>query len=177
MGSVTSGLSWVECLDALAKIGGIYQYIFLFYIAFVSICVLNIVTGVFVDTVHQMYLPEREELIQRESAKRKGLLQNLRDLLEEADEDGSGTITWEEFEEFMADDEIMLYLQSLEIDVTAAKDIFDLLDNNTKGEVGIDEFVLGFLEMKGAAKGADVAVLRNNVHKIAVKLTQFMEAT
>merc|ERR1711874_288611 len=77
----------------------------------------------------------------------------------------------------MADEQIMLYLQSLEIDISAARDIFDLLDSNMRGEVGIDEFVLGFLEMKGTAKGADVAILRNNVHKIAIKLAQFMDLT
>merc|ERR1712217_202639 len=175
--SVTSGLSWVECLDALSMIGGIYQYIFLFYVAFVSICVLNIVTGVFVDTVHQMYQPEREEMIQQEPAKRKKMLQKLRDLLEEADEDGSGSITWGEFQDFASDDEIKMYLASLDIDVVSAREIFELLDPLGTGEVSIDELVIGFLEMKGAAKGADVAILRNNVQKLQAKLSFHAEVT
>mmetsp|Transcript_116209 Transcript_116209/g.363498 ORF Transcript_116209/g.363498 Transcript_116209/m.363498 type:complete len:299 (-) Transcript_116209:145-1041(-) len=151
--------------------------VFLFYVAFVLICVLNIVTGVFVDTVHQMYRPEREELVQREIAKRKAVLNNIRDLLEEADEDGSGTITWEEFEDFTSDEQIRMYLSSLEIGISQAREVFELIDSDCKDEVSIDEFVIGFLELKGAAKGADVAILRNNFRKLSNKLSQFMSYT
>merc|ERR1712217_312916 len=112
-----------------------------------------------------------------EIAKRKAILQTIRTIFEEADEDGSGTITWEEFECFMGDENILMYLSSLEIDITQAREIFDLIDCDGKNEVGIDEFVLGFLEMKGAAKGADVAILRNNFHKLSVKLANFLQET
>mmetsp|Transcript_12900 Transcript_12900/g.29276 ORF Transcript_12900/g.29276 Transcript_12900/m.29276 type:complete len:664 (-) Transcript_12900:32-2023(-) len=175
--SVTSGLSWVECLEALSRLGFFYELVMVFYVGFVQICVLNIVTGVFVDTVHQMYRPEREEIVQREISKRKAILQTIRTIFEEADEDGSGTITWEEFEYFMGDENILMYLSSLEIDITQAREIFDLIDCDGKSEVGIDEFVLAFLEMKGAAKGADVAILRNNFHKMSVKIATLMHDT
>lgn len=173
--SVTSGISWVEVLDGLNELGGVYNIVFMFYVGFVQICVLNIVTGVFVDTVHQMYQPEREEMIEREAGKRKAMLQSLKVLLEEADEDGSGTITWEEFEQFTSDTHIRMYLSAHEIDITQAREIFDLIDCNAAGEVSIDEFVISFMEFKGAAKGADVVILRNLVNKILMKLNPFVQ--
>jgi len=172
--SVTSGVSWIECLEILEQVGPMYDMVFLFYIGFVQICVLNIVTGVFVDTVHQMYRPEREEMVQREISKRKQVLKLIRSIFEDADEDMSGTITWEEFEECMSDEQILMYLSSLEIDITQAREIFEIIDSDGRNEVGIDEVVIGFLEMKGAAKGADVVILRNNVTKLTKKLSSFM---
>merc|ERR1712232_171956 len=157
--SITSGWSWGQCLLPLGTGPGVvYQYIFVIYIFFAQICVLNIVTGVFVDTVHQMYEPERDELIRREMSKRKQIINIMMDLFEEADEDGSGHITWPEFEEFMSDERVQYYCASLEIDIHKAREIFDLIDLDTSGEVSIDEFVQGFMEMKGAAKGVDIAM-------------------
>lgn len=141
----------------------------------VQICVLNIVTGVFVDTVHQMYQPERDEMIERESQKRKQMLQSLKNLLEEADSDESGSITWDEFDQFTQDRHIKMYLSAHEIDITQAKEIFELIDRSGEGEVSIDEFVLSFMEFKGAAKGADVVILRNDVNKILLKLSHFIQ--
>jgi len=175
--SVTSGLSWIDCLEILEGVGPLYDMIFLFYIGFVQICVLNIVTGVFVDTVHQMYRPEREEMVQREISKRKQVLKLIRNIFEDADEDFSGTITWEEFEDCMSDEQILMYLSSLEIDIKQAREIFEIIDSDGSNEVGIDEVVIGFLEMKGAAKGADVVILRNNVTKLTQKFSAFMAET
>mmetsp|Transcript_113391 Transcript_113391/g.331423 ORF Transcript_113391/g.331423 Transcript_113391/m.331423 type:complete len:714 (-) Transcript_113391:26-2167(-) len=172
--SITGGISWVEVLDGLNQIDGVYNLIYMFYVGFVQICVLNIVTGVFVDTVHQMYQPEREEMVERETSKRKIMLQNLQTLLEEADEDGSGSITWEEFEQFTNDTHIQMYLAAHEIDITQAHDIFDLIDRSGTGEVSIDEFVLSFLAFKGAAKGADVVIMRNDIQKIVSKIFPWM---
>mmetsp|Transcript_66066 Transcript_66066/g.204482 ORF Transcript_66066/g.204482 Transcript_66066/m.204482 type:complete len:673 (-) Transcript_66066:58-2076(-) len=173
--SITGGISWAEVLDGFNKMDGFYHLVYMFYVGFVQICVLNIVTGVFVDTVHQMYQPERDEMIERETSKRKAMLQNLKNLLEEADSDGSGTITWEEFDQFTQNPHIKMYLSAHEIDITQAHEIFDLIDRNREGEVMIDDFVLSFIEFKGAAKGTDVVILRNDVSKILSTLTPFIQ--
>jgi len=173
--SITGGISWAEVLDGFNKMDGFYHLVYMFYVGFVQICVLNIVTGVFVDTVHQMYQPERDEMIERETSKRKAMLRNLKNLLEEADADGSGSITWEEFDRFTQNPHIQMYLSAHEIDIKQAQEIFNHIDRNCVGEVSIDEFVLSFLEFKGAAKGADVVILRNDVNKILTKLTPFIQ--
>uniref|UniRef100_A0A7S4SS32 EF-hand domain-containing protein n=1 Tax=Alexandrium monilatum TaxID=311494 RepID=A0A7S4SS32_9DINO len=175
--SITGGLSWVEVLDGLSQIDGLYHIVYMFYVGFVQICVLNIVTGVFVDTVHQMYQPERSEMIEKEAAKRKSILQKLTSLLEEADSDGSGSITWEEFHEFTQDPHMQMYLSAHEIDITQAREIFNLIDHTGQGEVQIDEFVISLLEFRGAAKGSDVLILRNDVNKILAKLSPFIRET
>lgn len=172
--SVTGGVSWAECVLVLQEMGPMYDMVFMFYVAFVQICVLNIVTGVFVDTVHQMYRPEREEMVERESAKRKQVLNLVRSIFEDADEDGSGTITWKEFSNCLSDEQIVMYLASLEIDITQAREIFDAIDYDNTNEVSIDEVVIGLLEMKGAAKGADLLILRNNVNKLSHRVAHFI---
>jgi len=102
------------------------------------------------------------------------MLNNLKSLLKEADDDGSGTISWNEFEAFTSDPHIKMYLAAHEIDISQARQIFDLIDCDAEGEVSIDEFVISFMEFKGAAKGADVVILRNLVNTILMRLTPFI---
>merc|ERR1712232_560568 len=47
---LTSGLSWVEVAKALFGVHWFLGMVFVFYIAFGMLCVLNIITGVFVES-------------------------------------------------------------------------------------------------------------------------------
>eukprot|EP00746_Dinoflagellata_sp_MGD_P141695 gnl/MRDRNA2_/MRDRNA2_74764_c0_seq4.p2 gnl/MRDRNA2_/MRDRNA2_74764_c0~~gnl/MRDRNA2_/MRDRNA2_74764_c0_seq4.p2 ORF type:complete len:124 (-),score=30.95 gnl/MRDRNA2_/MRDRNA2_74764_c0_seq4:68-439(-) len=80
-------------------------------------------------------------------------------LMEEADQDNSGTITWEEFEQHARDARVQAYFNSLDLDVSEAQGLFSLLDIEDTGSVEIDDFVMGCLRLKGQAKAIDLATL------------------
>jgi hypothetical protein len=173
--SISNGISWHECYEPLAPVGHAYQAVFLTYILFVNMGVLNIVTGIFVDTVQQMYKPAREEIIEKEAQKRKIFMDEIVELFMEADLDNSGSLTWEEFEEHLADERIRIYFESLQLDASQAKEIFMLMDGDDSGEVGIVEFVEGFLSLKGNAKSVDVWLLKRHTKRLLSKFHLFVE--
>merc|ERR1711964_528777 len=102
---------------------------------------------------------DRETATLDETAKRVQYTKSLRKIFLEFDEDGSGTLTWDEFQRHMDDSDVQAYLSALEINVSKARALFKLLDTDESGCVSLDEFVMGCLRLKGGAKTLDVGTL------------------
>lgn len=94
---ISSGRDWVELARPLMDIGPFLSIVFSVYITFAVFCVLNVVTGVFVDnaTRHQL---DKVRVIMDELTSRKKCYNELQELFRQADEDDSGEVTWPEFE-------------------------------------------------------------------------------
>jgi hypothetical protein len=123
--------------------------LFLLYIAFAVLAMMNVVTAVFVENA----------LATANSDKEQHLVAQLRELFVTADEDQSGMISWEEFERKLDDESMVKYFKALELDVCEAKGLFTLLDVDNVGEILIEEFVSGCLRLRGGAKAIDLATL------------------
>merc|ERR1712226_1775914 len=83
----------------------------------------------------------------------------LREIFSEADKDGSGQITFAEFEAHCAESHVRAHLNVLGIQVNEAVGLFKLLDQDDSGEIHVEEFVMGCVRLKGGAKGIDLATL------------------
>jgi len=161
--SVTNGISWEKCIDPLAQVGVVYQLVFIIYIVSVQLGVLNIVMGIFVDSVHQMCRPDREEVIAGEEKQKQLLIEQLMNFFLEADSDRNGTLSWPEFEAHVGNYEIKSYLEALGLNVLEAQECFHLMDSDSSGEVDIKEFIGGFMYLRGYARNLDMWLLRNQV--------------
>merc|ERR1712194_238367 len=81
---------------------------------------------------------------------------DIKAFFKQADTDGSGQLSWEEFRGHLQDDRMKAYFQTLDLDIRKAHTLFKLLDQNENGEVGIEEFLDGCLRLKGQAKSLDL---------------------
>eukprot|EP00927_Polykrikos_kofoidii_P018049 TRINITY_DN1828_c0_g1_i10.p1 TRINITY_DN1828_c0_g1~~TRINITY_DN1828_c0_g1_i10.p1 ORF type:complete len:161 (-),score=24.03 TRINITY_DN1828_c0_g1_i10:360-788(-) len=61
----TGGIDWIEGYDSIAVAGTVCKGLFLFFIAFIHIAVLNVVTGLFVNTALSFAEPTQAELVRR----------------------------------------------------------------------------------------------------------------
>merc|ERR1719221_138818 len=86
-------------------------------------------------------------------------LKKVRQFFIEADTDKSGTLSWEEFESHMQNTKIKAYFQTLDLDVSQAHLVFELLDVDNSDEVTVDEFLEGCMRLKGHARSVDVNLL------------------
>lgn len=157
--AVSGGVDWDAVARPLGRISSAYVVLFLAYIAFIVVCVLNVVTGVFVDQALQMAQADRDLKVQSEVCQKEQHTHGLRVLFHDFDDRKSGALSWSQFRRHMENERVKAYLATLELDVAQASGLFRLLDVNSSDAVSIDDFVAGCMRLKGTAKSIDVCTL------------------
>jgi len=157
--STSGGDDWAVVVKPLQEAHPVLVTLFVVYICVMFIGVMNIVTGVFVDTAMQISNEDREFRVKAQRAREDQCIRELQGIFRQADADGSGSLTWEEFEEHLFDDRLLTYLETLDLDLSDAHSLFNILDQDRKGEVSIDDFVWGCMRLKGTAKSMDLCTL------------------
>jgi len=171
---ITGGVDWVEAIRPLGRIHWFYETIFVLYILFVVIGVLNVLTGIFVERAQELSGLDRDLVIQGEMKRNEAFLAEMKGIFEEADTDGSGTISWQEFKEYLKNAEVKAYLATQQLDAYDARQLFNILDLEDDQEVGIEEFIMGCMRLKGMAKSVDVVALLQESRKNNRKVKDFL---
>merc|ERR1712113_1077140 len=100
-------------------------------------------------------------------------------IFEEADADGSKGICWEEFKGYLKNKDIKAYLASQQLDTYDARQLFNILEREEDQEVGIEDFIMGCMRLKGVAKSVDVVALlqesRKQNRRVREKMTSIQE--
>mmetsp|Transcript_54480 Transcript_54480/g.122913 ORF Transcript_54480/g.122913 Transcript_54480/m.122913 type:complete len:248 (-) Transcript_54480:132-875(-) len=172
--AMSGGNDWAVFYEALEHLPIQYRIIFLLYISFALFAVVNIVTGIFVETAMQSNAQDRDVTVHEEMENKKNYLRSMRDIFEAMDEDDTGSVSLEEFESKLADERVIAYFNALKLDVSDARRLFFLLDYDNSNEVDIDEFLTGCYSLQGESRALDmklmqheVAFLRDNFAEIA----------
>jgi len=174
--AITGGDDWRQLLEPLQEFSKLfYTPFFIFYVAFTVFGVMNVLTATFVEAASRISNIDRDLVIQEQMSQTNSHASALRKVFHDADTDGGGQLDLEEFEAHLHNREVLAYLKFLEIDIYEARGLFQLLDVDETGAVEIDEFVVGMMRLKGAAKGVDVATLMYENKKIFVRLVAFMK--
>jgi len=162
--AISGGVDWYDAVRPFMGIDPIYTVMFLMYILFVVFGVLNVVTGVFVESA--MQLRDRDLLIHSEMERTEEFLNDMRELFLEADADNTGRMCWNELKEYFKNERVVAYFTVHQLDVSDAYFIFKLLDTDGSGEIEIDEFAMGCMRLKGQAKTSDMLRIMQESAKI-----------
>jgi len=173
--SITGGLDWSELWLLLRTVHWIYSWLFLFYVFFMVFGVLNIVVATFVDSVSVISKRDRDLVTYNELEKNRQCYADIKRFFNEADTNKSGSLTWEEFKDYLQDENVQAYFQSFQLDVTQAKTLFLLLDSNGSNDVNIEEFVEGCMRMRGLARSIDVNQLLYESQQVMRRQAEFMQ--
>mmetsp|Transcript_129879 Transcript_129879/g.289798 ORF Transcript_129879/g.289798 Transcript_129879/m.289798 type:complete len:537 (-) Transcript_129879:92-1702(-) len=125
------------------------------YFGFAVIVLMNLVTAIIVD--HAMACSKQDvemAMVEKNNAIKKEL-HHLKRCFVLIDSDGSGCITWQEFEESFQNEDVMKGLAILGINTDDCKDLFDLLDDGD-GSINMEEFLGGLGRVQGPAMARDV---------------------
>jgi len=172
---ISGGISWVEISAPLLKIHWTNTAILGFYMFFMTFVVTNIVVGIFVESVIGSAQGDREEVVEATMNEQNTAISRLRQIFLEADEDGNRMITLLEFKRHCQDKRIWAYLSSLGLEVSEACGLFNLLDLDGSGTVGIEEFLMGCMRLKGYAKTVDLATLMYENKRLTHHATSFYQ--
>ncbi|CAK0821191.1 unnamed protein product [Prorocentrum cordatum] len=159
----TGGDDWIACFDPLLPTGAVNQWVFLGFVAFTQIAVLNIILGIFVDEAMRSMLAETSERAREHAEELLQTERELRALCVEADTDGNGKLTQGEWLMAVKTSRLKNYLHMLDFRSSEVKDLVDsMCEQSPDGAVDIDAFVRACMRCRGAASRFDVQhVLRS----------------
>jgi len=171
---ISGGNDWAGIAEEMREVSEGLYVCFALYVVFVTLGVLNIVTGFFVDGTMQANVNAREEMLRAAQDKKNTMAELIGELFHQLDTDHSGKLSFEELEAHLYEEALQEYFCVLEMEPDEAKDLFCLLDIKNEGEVSIAEFTAGCLKVMGQPKNLDICTCLYNSKRIMVLLESFM---
>jgi len=150
--AILGGIDWKDLMDDLEDISWSVPLIFMMYIAFGVLVMLNLVTGVFVEGAQRLVSDDRDAELVKQAHK----------VFASVDESDHNVIDWAVFKRHLDDTSMHAYFALLGMHKSDAKDLFRLLDLDGSGSLSIKEFVHGCLSLRGTAKSLDLARIAYN---------------
>ncbi|CAE7506028.1 CACNA1I [Symbiodinium natans] len=175
--AMSGGQNWHVYYDSLAtmKGGEFWCLLYILYITFAMFAVVNIVTGVFVDTALQSSKNDREVVVQEELEQKHDYLRQLHQLFQAIDENSEGRITREVLQQAFKHETILAFFSHLKIDVPDATTLFDLLDFDQSGAIDLEEFLHGCYQLHGEATHLEAKMMQAEVRFMKENLVSLVE--
>eukprot|EP00927_Polykrikos_kofoidii_P054992 TRINITY_DN49308_c0_g1_i1.p1 TRINITY_DN49308_c0_g1~~TRINITY_DN49308_c0_g1_i1.p1 ORF type:complete len:693 (+),score=134.49 TRINITY_DN49308_c0_g1_i1:326-2404(+) len=169
--SMCGGLDWGIAAEPLTAVHPLFAVLFALYISIIVFCVLNIVTGVFVENANKITVVDQEEIYIEELHERSRWVDEVKALFSIVDgcnDETYPTLTWECFERSFADIRVQACLGKMGLDTVnmTPRALFDLLDFDGNGMVNLDDFVVGLQQLRGHARSVDIARLSHAVKQV-----------
>lgn len=175
--AMTRFIFWDNASDFLAELLEKQPYIWIFcfcYIAISAYVILNLVTAVIcrkAQSMSQANLAERAKEVREEEKK---TLKDLKNLFLKLDADGSGQVSFEEFDAAFRIPEIRYKFVVLGFDEEEAKRLFKVLDADGEGELSVSEFTKGMAEVKGEATAKGMLIAKKKAEKLEKLLVKLL---
>eukprot|EP00928_Gymnodinium_smaydae_P009011 TRINITY_DN13326_c0_g2_i1.p1 TRINITY_DN13326_c0_g2~~TRINITY_DN13326_c0_g2_i1.p1 ORF type:complete len:717 (-),score=121.21 TRINITY_DN13326_c0_g2_i1:37-1965(-) len=172
--AMSQGRSWGDILAPLMDLDWFIITLFFIFISTTTFGVLNVVTSVFVESAMRSAQHYRELMIQEKSRDWETLVRHMREVFQQIDEDGSGYISMDEMSYFLADPDLRMYVEALDISTQDTKALFRLLDADNSGAIDIDEFCDGCIRIKGPAMSFDIHCVLFELDRVSARWAEFM---
>jgi len=164
--AATGGMDYDRPADMLYEVAPMYYCLFCLYIAFFLCVLMNTITALFVETTVANANKDHQYNITAVLEKKEEYVKALSILFEEADLDGDGLVSQEEFRAKMEDPKMKAFAESLDIEITDINMFCRILTEDGARDVDIRNFVEACMRMKGQALSIDVQDLMAQQRKI-----------
>jgi len=183
---ITAGVNWGDAAAPLVEVTPLLGAAFSLFIAFGVLCVLNIITGVFVDNTKNFYGRDDEQVALDEIDKNVRIVKDLKNLFESIDGENSGTLSLTEFQELMKDAKVKAILRAhfqLNVDNVSSEHLFGMFDRDGDGHLNIHDFIFAVQRFHGQASSLELAQLamqqkrtRKMIESISHKVEQTLHS-
>eukprot|EP00929_Paragymnodinium_shiwhaense_P080624 TRINITY_DN42060_c0_g1_i1.p1 TRINITY_DN42060_c0_g1~~TRINITY_DN42060_c0_g1_i1.p1 ORF type:complete len:1077 (-),score=293.64 TRINITY_DN42060_c0_g1_i1:131-3361(-) len=148
--AILGGIDWAEIMDpVLDHCGLLAGLTFALFMAFTLLAMMNIVTGVFVESSLKNANETREYNLMR-------LTQQI--FCDAASGESDLIISWSAFAAQLENPIMLDFFKIIDIDISEAETVFNLLDVEGAGEIGLDQFLSGVLALRGPCKAIDFSL-------------------
>jgi hypothetical protein len=159
--ALSGGVDWSDVADPLiSEVEPLLGIGFAAFIAFALLALMNVVTGVFVQTALHSAEAEEESF----------LTDQIIQLFHKCKNDDSwGCLSETDLEARLEDPELAKEWKNISVTADEAQYVFALLDVDEAGEVQFEEFLSACLRLKGNAKSLDMLIqLQESRHNMKV---------
>eukprot|EP00930_Biecheleria_cincta_P033001 TRINITY_DN2285_c0_g1_i1.p1 TRINITY_DN2285_c0_g1~~TRINITY_DN2285_c0_g1_i1.p1 ORF type:complete len:649 (+),score=110.68 TRINITY_DN2285_c0_g1_i1:135-2081(+) len=172
--AISGGNDWMAYGEQLQKFSNpLYFYIFQFYIAFCCVGLFNVVTGVFVDSA--VCVRTEDEIVAGYFEELRTATSVIKNFFADADQNESGSLTFDEFSARLRDPAVRAYFAGLDIDPEEAGIIFTIFDADKSNTIQINELVNGTMKLKGSASKLDLMLLMHDLNVQSRKLDNLVK--
>jgi len=126
-----------------------------------------VVIGAFVATSSDIAARDRELIVKDQMTQISGYFKKVNTFFCEADVDGSGKLSFEEFKEHLKNKVVSAYFNALGVCVSQAETLFLLLDRENSRMLSLNEFTAGCMRLRCNAKSLDVNLLLHETKKVS----------
>jgi hypothetical protein len=173
----TGGNDWSVYYDPLRPTGAINCLLFLFFIAFTQIALLNIILGIFVDDAMKNIIADKDEKAEEQADEQKRIADELREICQAVDAGQDGRLTPQEFKRAVTTPRFKTFLEMMDFRASEIQDFLALLCTGKEREgVNIDTFVNLCMRFRGPASCLDMQMVmaaiedtKNFVHEGAYR--------
>jgi len=147
--AVTGGADWEVLAAPIREAGEYYFILFMFYIAFTAFAVLNVLTGLYVDTATKVSEMDNDAVEDELhiGLKTRAFKEYMMKQDPAAHRHHRPLVSWSKLEQNMEAVEVASFLGLADIaDIEECKRVFDAADIESKGKIELDAFVHGILE-------------------------------
>lgn len=163
---ITGGVNWRDVtLPLVMNINPGLGIVMSLYVAMSMFCIMNVVTGVFVDAALRAAKSEEQNFI----------IENLHKIFQDATRESEGQIRCQDFVNQVHTKAFRQYFESIEVDPGEAEVLFRLLDVDDSGSVDVTEFIDGCLRLRGQAKAIDVMSCLQDTRRLVKKFDKHRE--
>jgi len=147
---LTGGIDWNDLAEPIIQyISPWLGLVLILYIAFASLAVLNVITGIFVESA----------ISKADKIREKYKVLTARNLFKELDKSCAGRLSFDDVHNHLSTPKVENYLTNLDIDREDAEFLFDMLDVDSSGFIDVDEFLNGCIRLQGPAKALDLLLV------------------
>merc|ERR1740121_2884201 len=176
--AVTGGVDWGNMTDPLLELHPLLCIFFAAYIAIAVLCVLNMITGLFVENAKRLSQRDETQFLMETVNSRREWLDEVKSLFIRVADPLTMRVDVQSFIEHLGDMRVQVNFKKLGIEVEQenAAGLFEMLDLQGDGFVDLDEFALGVQMLHGSARSIDMARLRYLVMGMDKQMTGLVES-
>eukprot|EP00930_Biecheleria_cincta_P015914 TRINITY_DN13115_c0_g2_i1.p1 TRINITY_DN13115_c0_g2~~TRINITY_DN13115_c0_g2_i1.p1 ORF type:complete len:568 (+),score=92.79 TRINITY_DN13115_c0_g2_i1:43-1704(+) len=171
--SISGGNDWMTYGIFIRRLqyGDFWFAGFIFYVSFLSLGLLNVVTGIFCDSAAQCRTDD--EMVTNFIDNTNQLVDELGRIFDSATRAEEEYLTKEELQSLVKDRWVQAYLAGIDIDPQETAIMFTLMDADRNGKLDLSEFIKGILKMKGSAKSLDLLTLMYDHAHLQIDFSSF----
>jgi hypothetical protein len=162
-----TGGDWSVYYDSLVPTGAINCTLFLFFIAFTQVALLNIILGVFVDDAMKIMLADRDERVQEHAEEQLQIESHLRRICYELDRNGDAMLSSVEMLSAVETPKIHNFLEMMGFRASEVKEFIEHMF--AEGEdtlIDIETFVDMIMRFRGTASCFDMQMVLYAVEEV-----------